>query len=483
MNSTAKSPTEKTQLFSWKDCNEFSIEDVHNLYREYVNPGQVELLGSFGFGRTLMKSAEGMFIETVCGKKILDFTGGVGVLHHGHNHPRIIAARKEYAAQGKAEVHKSFLSPYLAALSHNIASLLPGDLSNCFFCNSGAESVEGAVKLAYKYHAGTRSKILTGDISFHGKLLGTGGLTGSPELTFDFPTIPDVHHFRYGDIKSVKDLVSKFKNENGNSDIYAILVEPMNASSLKCCSESFLVELRNLCDTENIILIFDEVYTAWAKTGELFFFMHYNVIPDIVTYSKSFGGGKASISGYTTRKPVFTKAYGNLQHAILHSTTYNGFGEECITALEAISIINDDHYVQRAQDIHSYLFPKLLELQNKHPEMIDEVRGRGALNGIILNKKVNMLLKAASNIAPLEFVRDSRFWAKIITGSVISELFNSHNILTFYGDNRETPLIISPSLIATKENIDQFCHALDQTLNVGKTKLVTNFLKFKFLSR
>lgn len=483
MNNAAKSLAPRAKLYSIEDCQSLTIKDVHSLYREYVNPGQVDLLGSFGFGRTLMKRSQGMFIETVCGRKILDFTGGVGVLHHGHNHPRILAARRSYAEQLRPEVHKSFLSPYLAALSHNISALMPGDLKNSYFCNSGAESVEGAVKLAYKYHQGNRNSIVTADISFHGKLLGTGGLTGSPELTFKFPTIPNVHRFEYNNIDSLKSVISSLRKSDNKSDVFALLIEPMNASSLRTSSKDFLLAARELCSSEDIILIYDEVYTSWAKTGKLFYFMHHDVIPDIVTYSKSFGGGKASISGYTTRSPIFSKAYGDLQHAILHSTTYNGFGEECITAIEAINIIVDDDYVSRASRIHDRLFPRLLSLQKKYPDMIQEVRGAGALNGIIFNKEVNPLIQAASSIAPLEFVRDRRFWAKIITGSVISELFNTHNILTFYGDNKDTPFVISPSLIAEDVHIDQFCDALDKTLALGKAKLVTNFLKYKFLDK
>jgi putrescine aminotransferase len=471
------------KLYSWQECADFDIKKVYELYRDYVSKSQVDLIGSFGFGRQVAVRAEGMYIYTSDGRQILDFTGGIGVLNHGHNHPEILDARKEYQKQKRMEVHKNFLSPYIAGLSHNISKLLPEDLDISYFCNSGAEAVEGAVKLAYKFHDGKRKHILHADISFHGKLLGAAGLTGSPELDFDFPTIPNVESFKYNNIDSVKDLVSRIRKPNGKSDIYAIVVEPLNASSLRECSAEFLKDLREICYGEGIILIFDEVYTGWAKTGELFNFMGKGVVPDIVTYAKSFGGGKASISGYTTRSPFYRKAYDNLNDATLHSTTFNGFGEECITAIEAINILVKDDYVERSKKIDQRLSNGLRSLKEKYPALIDEFRGSGALHGIILNSDINPIIESLISFLPAKVFKDERFVAKLITGSIISELFNTHNILTFYGSNWEIPLIISPSLIIRDEELDRFLSALDKTLAIGKHKLILNFLKQRVLKK
>ncbi len=472
---------ENKNLYTVDDCLKLEMKEVKELYSNYVNKSQVDILGSFGFGRVLSTHAEGMYIHTNDKRKILDFTGGIGVLNHGHNHPRILKARIKFQEERRLEVHKSFLSPYLSALSHNIAQVLPEDLDISYLCNSGSEAVEGAVKLAYKYHQGKRDCILNSDISFHGKLLGTGGLTCSPELNFKFPTIPNRHSFKYNNIESVKALIEKLRKKNGESNIYAILIEPFNASSLRECSLTFLQELRLLCDLEKIVLIFDEVYTGWGKTGALFNFMKKRVIPDVVTMAKSTGGGKSSISCFTTRKTFFKKAYDNLSDAMLHSTTYNGFGEECVTALEAINIAVEDNYVEKAQNIFKVLNPGLKGLQKKYPDLIKEVRGSGALNGIILNPEISPVIKAALKFMPVDLFKDPRFMAKLFTSSVISELFNNHRILTFLGQNKEIPLVISPSLIVKEEEIRNFLKALDETLSLGKYSLIIKFAKFRFL--
>jgi len=451
------------------------------MYGSYVSKSQVDLIGSFGFGKTTVEYAEGMYIHTSDGRTIMDFTGGIGVLNHGHNHPDILSARRKYQEQKRMEVHKNYLSPYIAGLSHNIAALLPDDLNISYFCNSGAEAVEGAIKLAYKYFDGSRKYVAHADISFHGKLLGAAGLTGSPELHFEFPTIPNIVEFEYDNMTSVEEMISKLRHPDGGSDIYALILEPFNASSLRGCSTEFLTAIRDICDENDIVLIFDEVYSGWAKTGELFHFMEHNVVPDIVTMSKSFGGGKASIAGYTSREHIFRQAYDNRTDATLHSTTFNGMGEECVTAMEAIRIVVEDDYVTKSKRIHERLSVGLTTLQEKHPGMIKEIRGAGALNGVILNDELNFAIRKVISFVPGDMFKDPRFAAMLVTGAVIEELYSSHNILTYFGSNREIPLLISPPLIVSDDEIDDFVNALDQTLSLGKLKLLMNFAKQRFL--
>lgn len=468
-----------SKLYSWKECNEFTIEEMWDLYTRYVNEGQVKLLSSFGFGRDRVQSAEGARIVTTEGRELLDFTGGLGVLNLGHNHPRILAARQEYQAQKRMEIYKNFFSPYVAGLSHNIASLLPDDLDVSYFCNSGSEAVEGAVKMAYKYHGGARKLILHSDISFHGKLLGAGSLTASPDVHFAFPRIPDTQAFIYDDIESVRSLVRTHRRGR-HSKIYAIIVEPFSAGTLRECSSRFLSQLRELCAREDIVLIFDEVYSGWCKTGAYFAFMHHNVLPDVLCYSKSFGGGKSSIAGYTARVPVFRQAYGNLNDALLHGTTYNAMGEECVTAIEALRVMVDEDLPNQGKRIEARLGSGLRNLMARHPGMIQAIRGRGALQGVILDPGAKVLEKLTSLI-PLPMFRDPRFMRKLVTAAVNENLYSAHGMLTYQGTGADTevPLVLSPPLVVTDCEIDRLLTAMDETLSNGALSLVTQFAKKK----
>ena len=190
-------------LYTIDDSEKLTNQQVRELYKNHVNPAIEHLLGAFHLGEELIDHAEGVWLYTKNDEKILDVTGGIGVLSHGHNHPRILNSRLNFQNQKRMEVHKTIFSPYVAALSHNIAKLLPDDLDYSFFCNSGAEAVEGAIKLAYKYHEGKRETILHSDISFHGKLLGSGTITASQEVRYKFPRISNTAQFEFNNLDSI----------------------------------------------------------------------------------------------------------------------------------------------------------------------------------------------------------------------------------------------------------------------------------------
>jgi len=176
------------------------------------------------------------------------------------------------------------------------------------------------------------------------------------------------------------------------------------------------------------------------------------------------------------------RAYGNLNDALLHSTTYNAFGEETATALEAVNIVVEDDYVGRARRLESRLRPGLTTLQGKYPQLIREVRGAGALQGLIFEVEPNLITSVAKLI-PSDFFRDERFLNKLITAAVIGELYNTHGILSFYGSNRDIPMIISPPLVTADEDVDYFLASLDATLAQGLTRLCLSFLKTKYFTR
>lgn len=473
-----------SDLIGIASCERMPTAAVHHEYRQHVGRGQVALMSSFTFGRELVDWAEGTTIHTTSGRRVLDFTGGVGVLNHGHNHPRILAARERYRARRPLESHQHYFSPYVAALSHNLARLLPADLDMSFFTNSGAEAVEQAVKVAYRYHGGRRNRILHADISFHGKLLGSGSLTGASRDTFAFPGIEGVRSFRYDDIESVRSAVDATRDDSGECDVYAILIEPFSASTMRHCSERFLRELRQLCADEDIVLLFDEIYTGWGKTGSLFYFMRYpGLVPDLLTTSKSFGGGKSSISAFVAREPVFARACGSLTDALAHATTtaWHGYGEETATALEAVRIAVDDDYPRRAREIERHLGDGLRRLARRHPDVIADVRGAGALFGVFLNGGPK-LLDTVARLAPGGFGADPNFRTKLITCAVVDSLYREHDVYTYYTLNGRNPLVAAPSLVASDEDIDRFLRALDDTLCRGMTRLLVRFVRQKAAS-
>ena len=466
------------KLYTVDDCEKLTNQQVRELYKKHVNPAIEHLLGAFHLGEELIDHAEGVWLYARSGEKILDVTGGIGVLSHGHNNPRILNSRLNLQKQKRMEVHKTIFSPYVAALSHNIAELLPEDLDYSFFCNSGAEAVEGAIKLAYKYHDGKRKIILHSDISFHGKLLGSGTITASHEVRYKFPRISNTVQFEFNNIDSIIKNIDEYRNESGKSDIYAIIVEPFSASYLRASDSKFLKQLKKICNDNDIVLIFDEVYTGWYKTGNLFNFLDSGIIPDILTTSKSLGGGKASISAYVSRGSILKKAYGSIRDATLHTTTYNGFGEECITAIEAINITQEEDFKNKSLKIEKIVNERCKKLMTKHKNQVNECKGKGSLHGIFL--KTDTGFGKILNMLPLNLTKDKKFLPKLMAAAVSDWLFKNYKIYVLFSTTENVALLFAPSLIIDEKEIHYFFDSLESAFEKGIWKIVAKFSSKQF---
>lgn len=468
----------KKKILSVADAKKLDIKTIRTFYKDYISKSQLNFFKNFSFGNDVIDKAEGSFLFTN-NKKILDLTGGIGVLNHGHNNIRILDERISFQKEKRMEVHKLFFSQYLAALSYNIAQILPGDLNRSFFPNSGAEAIEGAIKLAYKYFNGKRKNILHSDISFHGKTIAAASISGSKEINFDYQKISGTERFEFNNFENLKEIV--YSSKKLGKEYYAIIIEPLSASTLRITDNYFLQQVRDLCTRENIILIYDEIYSGWCKTGNLFNFFRSDTIPDILVYAKSFGGGKASISGYTTRDNIMTKAYDNSDDFGLQSSTYNGFGEECITAIESINIILENNYEQKSIKNGEILKNILENVKNQFPNIIDEIRGSGSFQGATLKNPFNSKLEnLLINFIPIKSYRDKNFFKKLLCASIINHLYLEKNTLTFGSFASDVLFKISPPIEINHSDLKNFEKDLINTLKIGSFTLISDFLKYKF---
>jgi putrescine aminotransferase len=200
----------------------------------------------------------------------------------------------------------------------------------------------------------------------------------------------------------------------------------------------------------------------------------------VLTTSKSFGGGKSSISAYVAREPVFTKAYGNPLDALLQSTstTYYGFGEETATAIEAVNVAVEDDYPARARQVERLLGPGLERIAKEHSDAVAGVSGTGALWGVFLDGGPK-LLDLAARIAPGGLAKDPNLRIKLITSAVVDALYRDHGVYAYYALNGRNPLMAAPSLVVEPAEVDYFLQALDSTLAVGMPRLLTRFVREK----
>tara|TARA_B100001996_G_scaffold351134_1_gene310959 strand:+ start:1404 stop:2837 length:1434 start_codon:yes stop_codon:yes gene_type:complete len=471
------------KIYSVDDAEKLDIDEVVELYKKYINPNQAQIFSSLPYGKDIFSSADGVFIYTSNKKKILDFTGGLGVLGLGHNHKNIISRRIKFQEKNGMEVHKIVFSQYMAALSNNMASLLPDKLNKSFFLNSGAEAIEAAIKVCYKSFESKRKYILYSNKSYHGKLIGSGSISGSYKKDKQFPLMENCVSFKFND---PDDLEKKIKDLESKGKVYSVIVEPYSASMLTACSDSFVNKLNDLRNQYGFRIVFDEVFTGWYKSEKLFYFQNFKnqIIPDAITLSKSLGGGKSSISCVVVNDDIYNKAYGNLSDTFLHTTTYNGFAEECVTALESTNLFATEEFKNKVKNLSSYLKKKLLEIKNKHQNKISEVKGTGILNGIVFDSFYTEIGKLIEKF-PSKFISDKSFFLKKLTATVVScELYEKHNILTAVSDSSNSNhLCVSPPLIINNNEVDLFFDKLDEVLTKGVSfkslEIVLNFLKSK----
>ncbi|MAV04668.1 MAG: hypothetical protein CMC31_03310 [Flavobacteriaceae bacterium] len=457
-----------------------SNKDVKYLYKNFLNIGQVGLLDKFDFSEDKIVQAKKCTLYTESGREILDLTSGFGTQNLGYNNDKIISERIAFANNNELPFSRLFFNEDVAKLAKKISSMLPGSLQYSFFSNSGAEANEGALKLAFKYHNGQRKLLIHNKDSFHGKLIATSQITNSPEVYFDFQSSLETDCIDLSNTDLLEEKVLKNKD-----NIYAIIIEPFSASLARPIDFKTLLKIQEICNREDIVLIFDEVYSGFFRTSNLFYFMNESdLLPDIVTYSKSFGGGISSVSGYTTKEKVFTKAYGSQKDALLHSSTYSNYVEESRVALKALSIFSNTNFQEEINQKRKYFIKKIHEITNL--KYVESLTGDGFHWGIGFEKIKLLNLDKLLKLLPLEITKDPRFAEKLYVSSIINELYRKYNILSYAGFNSEIKLFISPPIIISEQEIDHAVESIIKTVEKKPLVLMTSFVQnylLRFLNK
>ena len=470
----------KKKIYTVEEASNLSIQEIKDLYINFINPNQTKIFSSLPFGNEIFEKAEGVFLYTQEGKKILDFTGGGGVLGLGHNHPKILNTRIKFQNEKEVEVHKIIFSKYMAALSSSLAYLLPENLNKSFFLNSGAEAVEAAIKICFKYYKGKKKFILHSDKSYHGKLIGSGSISGSYKNKNDLPTMENCKSFKFNDPSHLEKLIIDCEKNGG---VYSVIIEPYSASLLESCSNEFMQKLFHLKKKYGFKIIFDEVFTGFFKSKKMFYFENFNQIsPDIICLSKTLGGGKSSISSLVVDDELYDGAYGKLKDTFLHTTTYNGFGEESVTALESLNILSNPEFKKKVNLLSDLLTKKMSIIEERHKDKIEKIKGTGILNGIVFKSYLSSIGNMMEKL-PINIIQDKAFFVKKLTATAISsELYKNYNILTYINDSSvSNHLVIAPSLVIEEKEVAYFFESLDECLSKGinlKTiELVINSIK------
>jgi putrescine aminotransferase len=356
-------------------------------------------------------------------------------------------------AQGAPNLLQASLNNLAGALAHNLAQITPGKLQRSFFGNSGAEAVEGALKLARI--ASGKTKIISAENSFHGKSFGALTATGRFKYQKPFgPLVPDFLYFPFGDLAALEKLLVK-------KDVAAVILEPIQAEGgIIVPPPGFLSGARKLCHQYQALLILDEIQTGFGRTGTMFTCEAEEVEPDIMCLSKSLGGGVMPIGVYIATDAVWQKGYGGMEKATLHSSTFGGNSLACAAALAAVEAILEEKLADNARIQGEYFISKLHELKQEF-KLIKDVRGKGLLLGIEFEQPEGLLNTLTGGML-------SQVAAEYTGAMVAGKLMNDHRIITAFTLNNPNVIRLEPPLTITRKEIDYLLDALRTTLTENK---------------
>ncbi|HEY8643495.1 MAG TPA: acetylornithine transaminase [Candidatus Dormibacteraeota bacterium] len=335
------------------------------LNQQLVDDEHKYVMGTFKRLPVVFVEGHGMTVTDDQGKDYMDLVGGIAVNLLGHSHPAVAEA---VARQSARLIHTSNLyysEPQVALAKRLVELSFP---SRAFFCNSGAEANEAAIKIAHKW--GKKNKngafgIITAEKSFHGRTMGAIAATGQPKYQEAFkPLVPGFTHVPYGDLDAVKKATT--------DQTVAVMVEPiLGEAGVIVPPDGYLGGLRAWCDESNLLLIVDEVQTGFGRTGRMFAYQHEGIVPDVMTLAKGLGGGVpigACLAG--PRADVFEPGD--------HGSTFGGNPLACTAALATIDVIESQHLVEHAAEVGELLHDSLGEVPG-----VSTVRGRGMMQAIV----------------------------------------------------------------------------------------------------
>jgi len=420
-------------------------ESLYN-FAEHFNKGWLEYRKSVteaGDFAATEWTGRGAIFRDVLGREFIDCLGGYGMMDLGWSHPDVVEA---VAAQLKRTPMPSqeLIDPLRGVLARLMAQITPGDIKYSFFCASGTEAIEGAIKLA-KMHT-RKNGFIVALKAFHGKTMGSLSMMGKkdyrqpPGMLYGGP----VYHVPYGDAKALEqqlDICDKV-----GVDIAGVLMEPIQGEAGAIVPpDDFWPAVREMTRHYGVLLIADEVQTGMGRTGKMWGLEHWNVEPDILAVAKSLGGGVMPISSFCSNEEIWQCMMD--PNPFIHTTTTGGGALACSAAIAAINVTLRDRLWEAAAEKGAYMMQHLNRLREEYPDILARITGKGLLIGMHF-KNGELGYKAAAGL----FKR-----GVLVAGTLISA----------------TTIRIEPPLVITYEQMDQVLDRLEDTLKELKSETQT----------
>jgi acetylornithine/succinyldiaminopimelate/putrescine aminotransferase len=421
--------------------------EQYALHRQYVNTSLARAQAIIGFDKIYTR-AEGAYLWDAEGNRYLDLLSGFSVFNLGRGHPVVKQAMQEVLSLDRPNLVKMDCPLLAGLLAEELVKRMPQGLDAVFFANSGADAVDTALKFARA--ATKRSRVLYLEHAFHGLTLSTLAINGGDHFRRGFePLMPGF------DAVAMNDLIGLEKQLRPR-DVAAFIVEPIQGKGVYIPTDNYLPEAQSLCRKYGTLFVCDEVQTGMGRTGRFLCSEHWKLEPDIVTVSKSLGGGYIPVSATITRRSIHDATFSRLERCQVHSTTFGQNELAMAAGLATLHVIDEERLVERAATVGEKFLKRLVALQERY-EMIADVRGKGLMIGIEFKAPRSLALRAAW--AAAEAAQKGLF-AEL----VVMALMRYHRIVTQVSGPDLNIIKLLPPLIIGDEEVEMIVSSFDAVM-------------------
>jgi ornithine--oxo-acid transaminase len=422
-------------------------------YQRHVNPQWVRLLDALQMNVRYQRCS-GVELHAEDGRRFLDFLSGYCVHNTGHNHPAIVSALQRKLDREGPAMLQSHVFDLAGELAQRLCSLAGGRLDKVFFCSSGSEGAEAAIKFA-RANTG-RTGLVYASGAFHGLTCGALSLMDDAFWRDGFgPLLPDTEAVPFGDLPALE-----AKLQSGK--IAAFIVEPVQAEAgIRLPPPGYLEGAQAACRRHGTLFVLDEVQTGMFRTGRFLAAHHFSLDPDMVVLAKALSGGLIPCGAVLMSNRIYDSVYSSLKRAIVHTSTFSENNLAMRAGLATLDALEREHLGERAAAMGDYLRGRLREALAGY-EMVDEIRGLGLLNGIAFKAPRKLRLRV-----PFEGFRNIH--PAMFGQLVVMRLFRDHRILTQICGNNFMVLKAAPPLVVDEGQADEFVRAMTAVVDLMHT--------------
>lgn len=417
------------------------------LHEDHLNTQMVRVLKTIGYDRVYTR-AQGPYLYDNEGQEYLDLLSGFGVYALGRNHPTVIQALQDVLTGELPDMVQMDVSLLSGLLAEAILKRCPDHLTKMFFCNSGTEAVEAAIKFAR--YTTKRDGVVYCDHGYHGLTLGALSLNGENVFREGFgPLLPGCTSVPFNDLSALEKALK-------NKDVAAFIVEPIQGKGVNMPADDYLPEAQKLCQKYGTLFVADEIQTGIGRTGKFWAIEHWGVVPDMICMAKALSGGFIPVGGVAMSTKVMDAVFNRMDRAVVHGSTFSKNNMAMAAGLAALRVIEEERLVENAARQGEKLQAGMKVLIDKY-EFFHSARGKGLMLAMEFGSPKSLSLKAAWTM--LETANKGLF-SQMIT----IPLFKNHRILSQVAGHGMNVIKFLPPLVISDRDSDWILKALDDVI-------------------